>query len=287
MRNSSMRNIVFLIMFATALTAAASASTQSELNANWRGAWVVVKTDIFSGCSGSYTNNEVRGSRVSSKAEHHFAPGELATVYKLNVNRKQVEVLVNLPEPLLAARIEGPFTLYDELHCKVELQIKFPGTVSRKSTQQIEGLITETLERHNSAASAENSTLWNRREREPYPDDYEATLYEYEHWRIERANASIAAKIDDSVEEAARLVDRLDDDPDYLEGFAEGVHRARKTGLDKNCDHLMSMSLYSFVKSGSSDDVRPFRDGFREGQELVFYLEMARRLKRCFVPPPL
>ncbi len=47
------------------------------------------------------------------------------------------------------------------------------------------------------------------------------------------------------------------------------------------------MSLSSFVKSGSGNHERAFLDGYREGQELVFYLERARHLRRCFLPPPL
>ena len=100
-------------------------------------------------------------------------------------------------------------------------------------------------------------------------------------------NAKVAAKIEDTVEDAARLVDRLDDDPDYLDGFASGVDRARSSPFDRSCDRLLSMSLSSFVKSGSSDHGHAFLDGYREGQELVFYLERARRLRRCFVEPAL
>lgn len=276
-----------MYVFAGTLAASATASTESELNTHWRGAWTVIGVETISGCGGYYTNNEIRERRVSAKGEHRFAPGELATVYKINLKRKQVEVLVDLVEPLLAPRREGPFTLYDELPCKVELQIKFPRSLDSGSTSQLDGLIAEILERHDSAESAERSSNWNGRLREPFPDDYEETLYEYERWRTEQVNAAVAARIEDSVEEAARLVDRLDDDPDYLAGFAEGVDRARERSFDRDCEHLLSMSLSSFVNSGSDDDGRKFRDGYREGQKLVFYLEMARRLKHCFLPPPL
>ncbi|MCH7665444.1 MAG: hypothetical protein IH936_05905 [Acidobacteria bacterium] len=104
---------------------------------------------------------------------------------------------------------------------------------------------------------------------------------------MEYLNAEVAAKIEDAVGGAARLVDRLDDDPGYLDGFASGVDRARSSHFDRSCERLLSMSLSSFVKSGSGNHERAFLDGYREGQELVFYLERARHLRRCFLPPPL
>ncbi len=286
-RNFPALGLLISSLLALPLAAPAAASTESELNARWRGAWTVIGVETFSDCSGLYTNNEIRERRVSAKGDHRFAPGELATVYKINLKRKQVEVLVDLVEPLLSAYREGPFTLYDELACRVELQIKLPRSVDRSSTSQIDGMIAAILERHDGAESAESSPNWNGRLREPFPDDYDETLYEYERWRAERVNAEVAARIENSVEEAARLVDRLDDDPDYLGGFAAGVDRARDRSFDNNCEQLLSTSLSSFVSSGSSDDSRAFRDGYREGQKLIFYLEMARRLKHCFVPPPL
>ena len=278
--------VATLAVSTTGATPAAT-STESQLNARWRGAWTVLGVEAMSGCGGNYTNNEIRERRVSAKGEYRFGPGELATVYKINVKRKQVEVLVDLAEPLLAPRQEGPFTLYDTLHCKVELQIKFPPGVSSRSTSEVDELIAAVLERHDGAGSAEKSASWNGRRREPFPDDYEDTLYEYEHWRAEQVNAEVAAEIEDAIEEAARRVDRLGDDPDYLDGFAKGVARARKKNFDKDCERLLSASRSAFVKSESGDHGRAFRDGYREGQELVFFLERARRLRRCFVPPPL
>jgi hypothetical protein len=287
MRVVSCRAIVLTYLFVAALAASATASTESELNSRWRGVWAVIGVDAFSDCSGNYTNNEVRERRVSAKGEHRFGPGELAKVYKINLKRKQVEVLVDLVEPLLVAHREGPFTLYDDLDCRVELQIKLPRSVNRNSLRELDDLIGGILDRHQSAAAAESSANWNGRQREPFPEDYEETLYEYERWRAERVNAEVAARIESSIEEAARLVDRLDNDADYLEGLGAGVDRARDKSFDKNCEQLLSMSISSFVSSGSSDSPRAFRDGYRDGQKLVFYLEVARRLKSCFLPPPL
>lgn len=274
------------LLISTLLATPTTASTESELNARWRGAWTVVQVETASGCQGSYTNNEVRGRRVQAKGAHRFSPGELATVYKINLKRKQVEVLVDLVEPVLVPHREGPFTLYDSLACKVELQIALPRGASSNSTAGLDELIGSILERHEGAESAEGSPTWNRRLREPFPEDYDETLAEYELWHAEQLNVEIAARIDEAVEEAARIVDRFDDDPDYLEGFARGVDEARDRNLNRDCERLLSMSASSFTKSASGDSDKAFREGFREGQKLVFFLETARRLPRCFVPPP-
>ena len=183
----------------------ATASTEPELNSRWRGAWTVLGVEVSSGCGGNYTNNEIRERRVSAKGQYRFGPGELAKVYKINLKRKQVEVLVDFVEPLLVPRREGPFTLYDALHCKVELQIKFPPGVASNSIREVDELIAAILERHDGAESAETSEGWNGRQRDPFPDGYEDTLYEYERWRAEQVNAEVAAKIEDVVEDAARL----------------------------------------------------------------------------------
>ena len=264
----------------------ATASTESELNTRWRGAWTVTGIETLSDCGGNYTNNAVRERRVSSKGDYRFDAGEIATVYKINMKRKEVEVLIDLAEPILVDRREGPFTLYDERGCKVELQIRFPRNFDARSTEQIDRLIASLLERYNDRSAAEDSPNWNARLREPFPAGYEDTLADYERWRVDETNAEIAAKIGHHVEEAARLVDRLDDDPEYLAGFAAGVDSARDSSLDRNCDHLLSMSASSFVKSVANKDERAYRDGYREGQELVFFLELARRLPRCFLPVP-
>lgn len=274
------------VLVGVSFAPAAIASTESELNTRWRGAWTVTRLETLSDCGANYTNNEVRERRVSSKGDYRFAAGELATVYKINLKRKAVEVLLELAEPILVDRREGPFTLYDARECKVELIIRFPSGLDSGSTTQVDRLIAGLLERHDARGGAEASTRWNGRLRKPLPADYEDTLEDYERWRVDQTNAEIAATIEHHVEEAARLVDRLDDDPDYLAGFAAGVDRARDSGLDKDCDRLLSMSPSSFVKSGGKKDERAYRDGFREGQELVFFLEVARRLPRCFLPGP-
>ena len=260
-----------------------SADVESDLNRQWRGAWVLTKVETVSGCSGSYTNNDVRGSRVSGKGDR-FAAGEIAIVHKVNLNRKRVEVLVDLDEPVLVPRQDGPFTLFDERFCKVELRMDLAGL--KPNDPRVEGLIDVVLERHADRARAVESELWNRRLREPYPPDYDQTLAEYEGWKIFQANAAVQSEMDLSIEEAGRILDRLVNEPDALDGFGRGVDDAREESWTSSCERLVSMTEASWVGRGSGERNSSWRKGYRQGQSLVFHLERARRLRGCFVPPP-
>ena len=264
---------------------AAGAGVESDLNRLWKGAWVVVGLETASSCSGSYTNNAVRGRLVSSKGERRFEPGELAAVHKVNVQRNRLEVFLDLVEPVLVARVDGPFTLYDESHCKAELRFELERT-DRRALEALDAFLQTSFERYPSLDEAERSESWNRRTREPYPPDYDRTLAEHEIWKAIQFNGKVQTRLDESIEEAARLVDRVDDEPEYLDGFAAGVDEGRDSSWSRDCDRLLSLSEHSWVErppKGSGDD---WKDGYRDGQRLVFHLERARRLRDCFVPPP-
>lgn len=287
-RTAARRRTAILATLAAAILwpEPAAANLESELDDRWRGAWVVTGVAGYSGCNGGYTDNEVRGGLVSGKGSHRFEPGELAVVHRVRIKRKQVEVLVDLAEPLLAPRRDGPFTLYDELLCKLEFELPLPAGPDAERLDALDALVLGILERHAGPDSARDSESWNRRRRQPYPPDYERTLAEHEIWRLTQINLAVEAKIDEGLEAAARIVDRLNDDPEYLAGFARGVDEARDGYFGDDCDRLLGLSRYGFVGSPPRDRKGDWRRGFEEGQALVFYVELGRRLRRCFVPVP-
>jgi len=53
-----------------------------------------------------------------------------------------------------------------------------------------------------------------------------------------------------------------------------------------NCDSLLSVSFTSYRKSASSDKSRTWKDGWNDGQKLVFHVLLADRLRSCLVPVP-
>ncbi len=256
-------------------------SAESELVPRWRGAWVVIGVPVYSACNGSYTNNEVNGTLVTSKGDRALEKGEIGRVHKVDVGKKKVDVLIDLVEPLLISRTEGPFTLYDARECRVELQIALPRTKPKPEVDELDQWVRSLLERHTLMEEAQQSSLWNEREAEAFPDDYDQTLAEYEEWKAEQLGAEIDEKLEDYAEEAQRIVERLEVDADSLAGFGEGVDDARDRSFTSDCDRLVDMTVSGFARTGSSSESDDWREGYEDGQELVFYLEMIERLLDC------
>jgi hypothetical protein len=270
------------IVVAQSLSCAALAAGERELNQRWQGSWVVTRVATHSDCGSLYTNNDVRGDLVVASARMSFAGGELARVAKINLNSRRVEVFLDLLEPVLVERREGPFVLLDESNCRVELRIPRDGG----SDSATDRAIATMLERHASEDSARSSALWNRRLRPDYPSDYDETLARYESWRVEQANLAVQARLDEAIEETARLARGIDDDPDYLAGFAAGARQGRDEYYSSDCGNLLAKRVGEAVDRPPSGHTSDWNEGYEEGQRLLYFTEMAKRLRRCFVPPP-
>lgn len=252
---------------------------ERELNESWRGAWVVTAVPTRSNCARRYTKNEVHGDVVSSAGEHGFASGELARIEKVNLKRRLIEVFLDIEVPLLRQLTDGPFVLYEEVTCKVNLRIQRP----ERGDGALNEAIGQVVEHHRSRDSAEASKRWNQRRRDPFPDDYEETLAQYEVWKAQRVNSAVQARLDESIDEAARLTDRIDDDPEYLAGFGAGIDHARDQYLSSDCGILLDKSVNGFVGRAPKDRSSDWAKGYRDAQRLLFYIEMAHRLRSCFL----
>lgn len=284
-KSSTLRRARLATVLVCLSGSAAWADLESDLNRSWRGAWVVTGIETVSGCSGSYTNNEVVGGLVAARGGERFDRGELAQVHKINLTRKRIEVFLDLEEPVLIPRQDGPFTLFDERFCKVELRLDLGGRSSRAI--DLDAVIEAALMRFPDRRTALEAEAWNRRQRAPYPEDYDQTLAAYERWKIFETNAAVQAGVDRSMDEAARILDRLSMDEDSLAGFGAGVDDAREKRWSEGCERLLSMSESSWSERAPSGRSGAWRRGFDHGQRLVFHLERARRLRGCFVPPPM
>jgi hypothetical protein len=213
---------------------------------------------------------------VDSKARRRFEAGELARMERVGVRRGRIDVFLDLAEGVLEEIHDGPFTLYEP--CKVQLRVPVP---DRWTVEQAEAWLAELLERHDSQRAAEASPAWNGRRREPFPGGYEQTLAAYEVWKATQKNAAVQARMDAAIEEASRLGERVQSDPEYLQGLAEGMEKVRDRHLGE-CGSLVSLSFYPESGKGSSERKR----GYEDGQRLGWNLELLRRLKECFVPVP-
>jgi len=284
MRQLSIASLVVLLSAAQGY----AGEVEKSLESRWRGAWVVLTVDTYSDCLGGYTGNRVNGNLVSSRSRRRFQAGELARVESVDAKRSRVDLKVTLAEPLLVSYQDGPFTLYNEARCGLELQVEVPRQlVSDRDTTGIETALKQVAQRYASQAEAQRSKGWNRRQRDPYPEDYEETLAEHAAWKASQVNAAVQARLDKAAEETSRLTDRLSSDPDYLKGFAAGVEQARAANLGQ-CADLLSRDLSSTpaTPANQTPEQQRVSRGFQDGQRLVYGLELMRRLPKCFVPVP-
>ena len=267
---------------------------QRSIESRWRGAWVLTAADVYSDCAGTHTNNRVNGSLVSSKGRMRFRPGELAQVGKVDLKRSRIDVLIGVPEPILISFQDGPFKLYNESRCLVELNVELPrSVVSNDDADGIDAALGSVLKRFNNQDEALQAKSFNHRKRDPYPADYDQTLAEHAAWKARQTNAAIQAKLDKALEETGRLTDRLTSDPDYMKGFAAGVEKMRAVDLGQ-CGDLLSRDFTNVAAAPQQVAVAGFGGeaaarytrGFQDGQRLVYGLASLRLLPACMVPVP-
>lgn len=273
---------------------ALASNLERRLESRWRGAWILTAVDTYSDCAGTHTNNRVNNTLVSSRGRMRFRPGELAQVVKVDLKRSRLDLLLNLSEPILVSHREGPFTLYNEARCLIELEVELPReVVSRDNLDGVDTALRPILRRHASVDEAMQAKTWNHRQRDPYPADYDQTLAEHRIWKAEQANAAIQARIDQAMAETTRLADRVSSDSDYLKGLAAGIEAMRAVDLGRCGDHMSRdfksvapaparLALAAFAGEAATR----YTNGFQDGQRLVFGLESLRLLPQCLVPVP-
>jgi hypothetical protein len=281
------KRLLVLVLWGLLLGALSSgaraASLEESLNARWRGAWVVLALPVASSCDGFYNDNLVTGDRAQSSARQRFDAGELARVERIAVKRGRIDAFLDLGEGILAERHDGPFTLYDIQDCRIQLQIPLPDRPDAGSPAAAEARLAELLRLHGSRQEAEASSDWNRRRRQPFPEGYERTLAEYQAWKAAQVNSAVRARMDDAIDDAARIDDRMRSDPEYLEGFAAGMEKARDRYLG-DCPALLNASFSP--DSGDRGKGSDWRRGYEDGQRLAWNLALLRKLRGCFVPVP-
>jgi hypothetical protein len=284
---------ISVLALAACLVPAVAGDVEDSLESRWRGAWVLTAVEIASDCAGFHTTNHVNGELIQGRGRFRFEPGELAQVKDVNLKRSGLVLALSLPEPLLVSHQDGPFTLYDEARCLVDLDVELPrNLVKGGDLAGIEAALRPVLRRHATREEAARSRAWNGRRREPYPEDYDRTLAEHAAWKAETANAAIQARIERAAEETTRIADRISSDPDYLRGFAAGVEEARAIDLSE-CGALLGLDFNAVGRkppqlpaSLGSDAAARARRGYQDGARLVFGLESLRRLPGCRVPVP-
>jgi len=269
---------------------AAAISSASELgdrlDRELKGGWGVLELEVYSACGGTYSDNEVGSAGVASKARNRFAAGELVKIDDVKVKRQRVDLLLTLDAPLRVSRMDGPFEFFDQRSCRVQLMVYVPRELVKSAN--LDALLTEVKKHLTLYASRDDAELsgdWNGREMEQLPDDYEETVQRHAVWKAEQTNAAVRDGIDHALSEAAEAVEDLDDDADYIAGFAEGAEKMSDLTVT-DCDSLLDLSFTSYRKNADSGKSRGWKDGWNDGQKLVFHVLLADRLRSCLVPVP-
>jgi hypothetical protein len=269
------------------LVSTASASVLGDtLNAQLQGAWAVTEVEVFSSCSGTYNDNTLGEMGVASKASRRFSTGEIVKIDRLKVRRQRVDLMLTLAENVRVARTDGPFTLYDDRTCKVQLIIPVPREqIKAREVEAIFDRISAPFTLFTSLEDARESELWNGREPQPLPEDYDRTVQQYAAWKAEQTNREVREKSRAALARAADLAERLRDDDDYLAGFSSGAEEMSSLYLT-DCSLLLSASDSSNRSSPPGDKPSRWKEGWEDGQDLIFNLLIAQRLQACLVPVP-
>ncbi len=293
MKRTFLRIFLFLIGVTLFVGTAGAGSLEDAVRARWRGAWVVITTDVYSSCTGSssYHTNKLSGTLVTNRGGQRFVGGEVGKVYKLQLKKKKVDLMISLDEPLLVPRQDGPFTLYDERHCAVSLEIQLPRDMTK--TKDIEGidlLVAELVERFDTREAALDSEQWNQREREPYPINYDVTLARHAAWRAKQTNRAVDEKKHLALEQVKNTGKAIESDPDYLAGLAAGANAMKRWQAD-NCGQLMARfeSVRGRVpedRRGDTAEDERWRRGYEDGQRMMHGIRLLERLDGCYVPVP-
>lgn len=276
---------IFVLALSIAATGAAS-ELDDRLNQRLRGAWAVLEVEVYSGCAGTYSDNEVGDAGVAAKAQRRFEAGELVKIDKVNARRQRVDLLLTLAVPLRTSRIDGPFELFDERECQVQLIVPLAREdVKMGNDTKIAAQLEELITVYPSLEDARESDSWNEREIQPLPADYEQTLQKYTAWKAEQTNAAVSDGLHRAIDDAADVADDLSDDADYLAGFGAGAEEMTSFSTT-DCSSLLSASLSFYDTSPPKDKPKRWRAGWQDGQELIFNVLLAERLLACRVPVP-
>ncbi|MDX2438252.1 MAG: hypothetical protein QNL88_14540 [Acidobacteriota bacterium] len=285
MSKSTLFKSILAFTLSVAATGFAS-ELDDRLNQRLRGAWAVLEVEVYSACAGTYSDNQVGDAGVAAKAQNRFEAGELVKIDKVNAKRQRVDLLLTLAVPLRISHTDGPFELFDERECEVQLIIPMAREdVKSGNDTAVVARLEETMTLYPSLEDARESDSWNGREIQALPDDYDQTLQKYTAWKAEQTNAAVGAAVHRAINDAANVADDLSDDADYLDGFSMGAEEMSSFSTT-NCSSLLSASFSFHDTSPPKDRPKRWRDGWEDGQELVFNVLLAERLQACRVPVP-
>ena len=264
--------------------AAASGDLEEALRREWLGSFVLLERAAQSDCGPLFTNNEVMSDRLVSNGAYRFEAGELGHVTKVDLKRARVDLLIELVEPLLVDFVDGPFTLANQVPCRIELLFALERpVVKRGDFASVDAALSTVAARFDAEDAARAAETYNGRQVEPLPEDHEETWNEYTRWKIAGAIDHAGSEIDRLQRKAS-----YEPDPEHALGFAAGLRHYHSPPDDCMLAAAATASYYSgSVPSGyDKDQKRDWEEGYDDGAKLAFYTTLLPRLSSCLVAVP-
>jgi hypothetical protein len=264
----------------------------NRLEDRWTGAWVVTATETFSDCAGTYTDNEVTGTRVASRGGERFEAGIPAHIDSLEMMRDQLKVRMTLSINMMAEREHRDFTLRALSPCEVVMKVLLPPDVHRGGGDgdlfAVEALMGQVIEKESDERSAILASNFLPQTDPEYAVARGEVLARQEQRRTTVDTQAVEARLEQWRAETALLSRQMSQDPDYLAGFGRGVEAQRAAAPATCADVLRSDPSLAPVRgdNGAAFAARGGRQkawarGYEDGVRLTQGLEALRVLPTC------
>lgn len=262
-------------VFCTFMAAtAAHADVEAELRAGLVGRYALAKGELVSECTDHFTDMKVVGGRLAGGSGARFERGELLRIDNVHAGAiAGLDVNLTLVEPYLLSFQDGPFTVYEERRCRVQLNFEVSRDV-RKDAAKALAAVAAVLDLFDDAGAAKRGA-WNGRKVAATPADWQKTRVEYEAWKLTQVNAAVRAKTEHVLDEAKRVLAYMPGDDDYLLSFAAGA-RARSDSWS-SCQAMLDATFYSTGSGGKSSR------GWADGQHVAWANHLALALQDCYL----
>jgi len=249
-----------------------AAAVEDDLRAELVGRYALSRGALVSECTDHFTDMDVVGGRLTGGTGSRFEAGELVKIDNVKLGAiTGLDVNLTLAEPLLLSFEDGPFTIYDQRRCRVQLNFEVPREV-RKDTRKSLAAVAAVLELFDDAGAAKRAG-WNQRKVEDYPAGWEKTRREYEVWKVAQMNELVRQKSARLLDEAARILGYMPGDDDYLLSFGAGA-KARSDSWS-SCEAMLGASFYVSGSGGKS------KRGWSDGQLVAWATQLAHALQGC------
>lgn len=252
----------------------AGAAAGDELRAELVGRFGLTRAPLASDCAATPTRSKVVSGRPTGAGLRSFATGELVRVAEVRAGLLSgLEIELEVVEPALVSWRDGPFEVFDQRRCRIELDFEVPREVRKDKTRALAAIaaVVETFDDERAAKAAG----WNGRRVEPYPEGWEETRREYEAWRVARRNEQVRAKTEEVLAAADQVLRYMKNDADYLASFGAGA-RARTSDSWSSCEAMLA-ATFSASGSGGEDYA-----GWADGQKVAWAARLARALQECY-----